>query len=253
MNALQSIQSRFQQYVLDDAPPTPELEAALASQRGLAKGERLAIYHNAYRARMREALGDAYPRTWTYAGDDLFGELAGAYLAEYGSSFNNLRWFGDCFASFLRRQLPDLPHVAELAAFEWALGLAFDAPDADVAGIDTFRNLAPDAWGALVLKLQPSVQLLHMEFNSVALWQAMGDEVEPPPPLALTAPCTWLVWRKEQQPHFRSLDPFEAEALAALADGCSFGQICEQGRGDDAAARMGRCLHEWMGQSLLRT
>ena len=253
MSSLQHLQSGFQDYVLGDGTVAPALDAAVRRQRGLGKSERLAIYHNAYRARMREALNEAYERSWTYMGDELFAELADAYLAEHVSTFRNLRWFGDRFAGFVRHQLPEHQCVAELAAFEWALGLAFDAPDAELAGVDHFRALAPEAWAGLVLKLQPSVQLLRMEFNSVALWQALGEGVEPPPVERLPAPCTWLVWRKDNQPHFRSLDAFESEALAALAAGSSFGEMCELGSGADAAMRMGRCLQEWMGQSLLRT
>lgn len=244
MSRLQRIQSAFQDYVLGDGAIGPELGAVVRQQ------ERLAIYHNAYRVRMREALGEAYQRTWTYTGDALFEELADAYLAEHASTFSNLRWFGDRFAGFVRCQLPEHQVVAELAAFEWALGLAFDAPDVPPAGMDAFRALAPEAWAGLVLTLHPSVQLLRMEFNSVAIWQALGEGQEPPPAVA-SAAC-WLVWRKDNQPHFRSLEAFEADALAALAGGSTFGEMCELAAGDDPALRMGRCLHDWMAQSMLR-
>jgi len=252
MKGLQRIQRGFQDYVLGDGAVAFELGAAIRQQGALTAHDRLAIYHNAYRVRMREALNEAYQRTWTYAGDELFGELAGTYLAAHPSSFCNLRWFGDRFADFVRQQLPDHPFVAELAVFEWALGLAFDASDAPVAGPAAFSALAPAAWADLVLSLHPSVQLLRMEFNSVAIWQALGQEQAPPAPVALPAPCVWLVWRKDNQPHFRSLDAFEADALAALAAGSSFGRVCELSAGPDVAQRMGRCLQDWMSQELLR-
>jgi hypothetical protein len=253
MNGLQEIQSGFQDYVLGDGAVAPDLQAAIRQQLGLAAPARLAIYHNAYRARMREALGEAFERTWTYAGDARFGELADAYLAAHTSTFSNLRWFGNRFADFVRRQLPGHQCVAELAAFEWALGLAFDAPEAKVAGAATFAALAPGQWADLVLTLHPSVQRLRMDFNSVALWQALGEGREPPAAAALPAACTWLVWRKDNQPHFRSLDAFEAAALAAVAAGNTFGNICEQAAAGapDAAVRIGACLQDWMRQSML--
>ncbi|MES2016613.1 MAG: DNA-binding domain-containing protein [Pseudomonadota bacterium] len=244
MKRLQHIQANFQDYVLGDGAIAPELGAAVRQQAGLA------IYHNAYRVRMREALNEAYERTWTYVGDDLFGELTDGYLAEYGSTFTNLRWFGHRYADFVRQQLPDYPFIAELAAFEWALGLAFDAREAEVAGADAFRHLAPEAWASLELTLQPSVQLLRMDYNSVALWQALGEGLEPPLAQALGEQCTWLVWRKDNQPHFRSLDTFEAAALHAVAAGSTFGEICEQA-GPENALRMGACLQNWMTQSML--
>lgn len=254
MNGLQQIQSAFQDYVLGDGAVTADVGAAVRQQGGLTAQRRLAIYHHAYRARMREALGDAYQRTWSYTGDELFGELCDTYLADHVSTFSNLRWFGHRFADLARRALPDHPVVAELAAFEWALGLAFDAPDADVAGAAAFHALAPDAWAALVLELHPSVQLLSMDFNSVAIWQALGTEHAPPEPAALPAACGWIVWRKDNQPHFRSLDPFEAQALAAIRDGCTFGDICASAPGDadQAALRIGGYLQDWMRQAMLR-
>lgn len=252
MSSLQRIQSGFQDYVLGDGTVGPALGAAIRQQGALAAQDRLAIYHNAYRVRMREALNEAFERTWTYTGDELFGELADAYLAEHASTFSNLRWFGDRYPDFIRRQLPGHQFVAELAAFEWALGLAFDAPDVPAADPAAYRALAPQAWAGLVLKLHPSVQLLRMDFNSVAIWQALGEGLDPPDAAALPAACTWLVWRNNNQPHFRSLDAFEAEALAALAGGSSFGEMCELAPGADVAQRMGGCLQDWMRQALLR-
>jgi hypothetical protein len=253
MTSLQSIQSGFQDHVLGDGALAPAFGAAIRQQGALSTQARLAVYHNAYRARMREALNEAFERTWTYTGDALFGQLADAYLAAHPSSFCNLRWFGDRFAAFVRQQLPEHPFVAELAAFEWTLGLAFDAPEAEVAGPATFRALAPEAWGALVLKLHPSVHLLRMHYNSVAIWQALGEQQDPPQALELPQGSAWLVWRKDNQPHFRSLDAFEARALAAIACGSSFGEMCELAAGAeaDAALRMGGCLQDWMGQQML--
>jgi hypothetical protein len=250
MNGLQQLQCDFQDHVLGDGAIAPALHAAIRQQGSVTSAQRLAIYHNAYRVRMREALNEAYERTWSYCGDALFAQLADAYLAEHASTFSNLRWFGDRFANFVRCELPDHPFVAELAGFEWALGLAFDAPDAPVADGASFAALAPEDWADLVLGLQPSVQLLRMEFNSVALWQALGEESEPPPAQRLDIAATWLVWRKNNQPHFRSLDAFEAQALAAVAGGTSFGEICALA-GDDAAPRMGACLQQWMGEAML--
>ena len=254
MNSLQRIQSRFQDYVLGDGAVMPDFGAAIRKQGGLATQDRLAIYHNAYRVRMREALGEAYERTWIYTGDELFDELAHAYLAEHASTFSNLRWFGDRFADFVRCRLPDHQFVAELAAFEWALGLAFDAPDVPVAGPAAFGDLAPPAWAEQVLHLHPSVRLLRMEFNSVAIWQALGQKQPPPDAVALPAACVWLVWRKDNQPHFRSLDGVEAQALAAIGHGSTFGEICEQAAGQKTGAvlRMGALLQTWMGQAMLR-
>jgi hypothetical protein len=251
MSALPQLQGVFQDYVLGPGEAAPALLAAVRRQGALGPEARLAIYHNAYRARMRDALGEAFERTWTYIGDGLFGQMAGAYLDAHPSTFGNLRWFGGGFPAFLAHALSEHPFVAELAAFEWTLGLAFDAPDVLDARLDALRDLAPQAWADLRFALHPSVHLLPMRHNSVALWQALDGEGTPPVPATLSEPVTWLVWRHALQPHFRSLDAFEARALRALADGATFGEICA-GCEADAVPRIAACLRDWLGTAMLR-
>lgn len=250
MNALPQLQGAFQDYVLGQGDAAPALLDAVRRQGALGPQARLAIYHNAYRARMREALCEAYERSWTYIGDALFETLAAAYLEAHPSSFSNLRWFGGGFPAFLAQELADYPWVAELAGFEWTLGLAFDAPDAPEARLDALRALAPQAWADLRFALHPSVHLLPMFHNSVALWQALGEERVPPEPAALAEARTWLVWRHALQPHFRSLDTFEANALQALARGATFGEICAGCEAGDVP-RVAACLRDWLGTGML--
>lgn len=251
MNGLPQLQHAFQDYVLGPGAADPALLGAVREQGQCAPADRLAIYHRAYRARMHEALGEAFERTWTYIGDELFAQLAGAYLDAHPSTFGNLRWFGGDFPAYLARELAEHPYVAELAAFEWTLGLAFDAPDAPEAQLDTLRALAPGDWAGLRFALHPSVHFLSARHNSVALWQALGEQRDPPAPAA--ADQTWLIWRHALQPHFRSLDPFEGQALAALARGATFGEICEAASGEpDAAARIAACLRDWLATGMLR-
>jgi hypothetical protein len=248
MSAVAAIQSGFQDYVLHGAPA---IVGAVRGQQGVAAEERLAIYYRAYRARMREALCEAFEKTWTYAGDDMFDSLAASYLAAYPSGFRNLRWFGDQFASHAAQVLPDYPFVGELAAMEWTLGLAFDAPDALAYTMDELRDTRLDDWDGMRFGLHPSVGFLEMAWNTVAIWQALHDGSEPPPPEALDASRAWLVWRTAGQPHFRSLDAAEARALRALGDGNTFGEVCAEA-GEDATTRMAGYLQNWLAHGLLR-
>jgi hypothetical protein len=253
MSALRQMQADFEDYVLGKAGAEPAIASAIADRFGLDAGGRLAIYYNAYRIRMREALSEAYDKTWSYVGDELFEELAQGYLAAHPSSFRNLRWFGDRFAAHVAQELPDHPFIAELAALEWSLGLAFDAADADTADMDQLRELAPSAWAGLCFGLHPSVQLLAMQWNAVALWQALHDEQPPPEAVESAQAVHWLVWRANNQPHFRSLDALEAEALRRIGGGASFGELCEAvaAGGEDFTLRMAGCLQNWLAQGLL--
>ncbi|PHV09366.1 DUF2063 domain-containing protein [Janthinobacterium sp. BJB412] len=281
MSALAALQADFQDYILGDgtgvAGPAPAADAAAAGadfgalfgrdagaesgdvrpaianavrgQFGLDAMARLAIYRHAYRARLREALGAAYDKTWGYLGDDLFAELANGYLQAHPSSLRNLRWYGAEFAAHLARELPEHPCVAELARLEWALGLAFDAADTPAVVAADVAGLAPQQWDDVVFQLHPSVRLLTLEWNTVALWQALGSGEEPPE-AAARAPQDWLVWRHAEQPHFRSLDAGEALALRGIGRGERFGAVCAAAGAARLAALAGQ-LQTWLAQQVL--
>lgn len=251
--SLRDIQNDFQAYVLDGAGDRHGIASDIAAQRGLPAADRLAIYHNAYRLRLHEALSDAFGKTHAYIGDDAFGELCAAYLHAYPSYFRNLRWYGDSFAAFLAHALPEHPVVAELAAFEWALGLSFDAADAPVLHVDDLRSGDTD-WERIGFRLQPSLQFLPMRWNAVAIWLAL-DQEQAPPDASAASTVQWLVWRKELQPHFRSLTDYEAQALLGLQQGSSFAGVCTAAAAsagdDDITTQIAGWLQSWLNDAVL--
>lgn len=256
-NSLQAIQDEFQKYILGARPThAPPIAAAVREQFGLGATERLAIYHRAYRARLREALCEAYDKTWSYIGDDMFAELADSYLAACPSPHNNLRWYGGSLAEHALQVFPGYPFIAELARLEWSLGLAFDAEDQPPLTRTGLALVAPEAWGGLRFRLHPSARILAMDWNAVALWQAMAAGEEAPEPLQTAQPAHWLVWRQAGQPHFRSLPALEAQALQAIAGGLPFGEMCgamcEKSADTDATMlALAGYLQHWLAQELL--
>ena len=254
-SALAELQRQFQDFLLQAEPDGSAIGAAIASQPKLPADERLAIYYNAYRIRLCEALDDAFPKTGLYLGDDLFAQVCSEFVAAHPSTVRNLRWYGQLFPAFLARELDQHPEVAELAAFEWALGLAFDADDAVPLGADDLRHLAPDEWADVTFKLHPSVHLLELHCNAVATWLALDQDTAPPEPAHSDSAQPWLVWRKELQPQFRSMDQAESRALRDLQLGRSFAEVCADGVSESeaggSAAQMAACLRTWLDEALL--
>ena len=127
---------------------------------------RVAIYANAYAARLIQALGKAYPHWLTFAGAAEFDVVAEAYVRAHPSRYANLRWYGATLADYLAATAPwsRQPWLAEIARFEWALGLAFDADD---AAPWTFAALA--ARGAALANspftFDPSLRTLALAWN----------------------------------------------------------------------------------------
>lgn len=249
MSALIRLQAGFRDYILaDDAQGA--ILAEVREQYGLDAHARLGIYHRAYRSRLRQALCEAYDKTWSFVGDDIFAELANGYIAAHPSQHPNLRWFGGGFARHAAAAMPEYPFIAELARLEWTLGLAFDADDAAPLGSADMSGIAPELWGDIRFSLHPSAHILGMEWNTVALWQALGAGNEPPEVEEAGAAAHWLVWRSGEQPHFRSLPAAEAEALRRIADGASFGEVCDAA-GEDGMLALAGYLQHWLAQGVL--
>ena len=250
MNAgLLPLQATFQQHMLGAADAS-HLLAGPAERRALG----LAIYANAYRQRLVEALADAFAKTRAVLGPEAFEAAAVHYINEHPPQTRNLRWFGAEFAAHLRSVFPAQAAVAELGQLDWALRQAFDGPDSPVLAAADLAGVPAEAWGVLCLTPVPTVTLLRFEHNTVALWQALDDETDAPAIVNGEVTVDWLVWRKELQPHFRSVHPVEAALLRAMLVGASFAQACEQAQAEadeDCTHHVGNGLRQWLEDGVL--
>ncbi|HTD04789.1 DNA-binding domain-containing protein [Undibacterium sp.] len=251
--ATQAIQDKFQQYVLGTDAVQPAILADIREQFGLPATERLAIYYNAYRIRIRDALAEAYGNTHGYLGDDMFYQLCLDYIDAHPSQLRNLRWYGAQFPAFLAARLAEHPVVAELAAFEWTLSLAFDAADQPVLTLDDLRPLTAEQWQYLGFDCQPSLHFLQMQWNTVAIWQALNAGREPPAAEREALATPWLIWRKDLQSHFRSMAGEEHAALQGLKAGQSFAEVCAlaAGRSPASAPQIAGWLQTWLTDEML--
>ena len=247
--ALLSVQARFQQHMLGTADAATLLAGPI-ERRALG----LAIYAHAYRQRLVDALADAFAKTRALLGAEAFEATATHYINEHPPETRNLRWFGAGFSAHLRGVFPAQAVVAELAQLDWALRQAFDGPDSPMLAAADLASVAPEAWAVLRLVPVPTASLLRFEHNTVAVWQAIDDEAEAPTIVRGESAVDWLVWRKELQPHFRSVHPVEASLLLAMFEGASFAQACEQAQArneGDCTNHIGSGLRQWLEDGVL--
>lgn len=250
--ALEVQQLQFTAGVLGEAP---EILHALRENRGRDAAQRFAIYREAYRARLADALADSFGHTARFLGGDAFRELALDYIETHPPSAYSIRWYGATLPGWLRRvRAQDVP-LAELAALDWALRAAFDSADATPLDAAVLAELKPEEWGRTGFRLHPSFRLLAQRWNTVAVWQALDREETPPLAQALPQRATLAVWRRGLQPHFRTLEAVEGSALSALRAGQSFAAVCarlaETRVHEDAASLAGRWLRRWVEEGLL--
>ncbi|MFZ6773823.1 putative DNA-binding domain-containing protein [Undibacterium sp. SXout7W] len=258
VDSLDQLQQHFQEFILgqqdaDSVLPFIAETKKTTKTADISGQTRLDIYYQAYRLRLRDALSEAFDKTHRYLGDDLFFAACTAYIAAHSSRHRNLRWYGSDFPDFLRSYCADIPLVAELATFEWTLSLAFDAADQPVLTLADLGNLQAEDWETAGFVCQQSNHFLRMDWNCVAIWLALTADEYPPEPLQNTAPVIWHIWRKQQQPQFRSLNPDEAQALQAIVAGYSFAATCVavSEQFPESAAHLGAWLQTWITQEML--
>lgn len=261
MNALQ-IQQRAMRMCLQEADA--ELARSLSESLLQPGAEGLRAYRDAYRARLVAALRDNYTVLQRLMGDEDFDDLALRFLQARPSQQPSIRWFGEGLAEFMAGPLYEAalvhPALIDCARMDWALRVAFDGPHAPLFAAERLRELAPEQWASLTLTLQPTVQLLTMNWAIEPGWRLLRawepesgeDAPELPEPQALEH--VLLIWRQGLETRWRSLDSLEASLLRAVAAGESFAVLCEMVAAvqPEAAAQLVlQGLGGWLAEGLL--
>ncbi|HEY6643861.1 DNA-binding domain-containing protein [Povalibacter sp.] len=222
---LAQLQRAFQRHVLAG---DETIAAVIHASAAVPVATRLAVYAGAYRLRLAEALAHNYPRLQQLLGSEAFDTVAHGYIQAHPSTVASVRWLGDQLADYFASIHPDQPILADLARWEWAIAAAFDAADVEPLTERSMNSIDPVQWAALRLQLHPSVKVLQMSTNAPAVFKALTNNAEPPPPATLPSPQSWFIWRQELTPRYRSAPDDEADALQTLASQGTFEQLCER-------------------------
>jgi hypothetical protein len=233
------------------------IEAHIADTPPLTKEARLGIYRHAYVTRLIEALREYYPVLHQILGDEDFEALAAAFIRAHPSVHRSIRWYGREIAAYLRAEAPfaEQPILAEIARFEWRLAESFDSADAGVLDRAALASVEPAEWSDLTFCFHPSVQRLTLEWNTVAVWKALSVEEAPPAPERSADDVAWLIWRRNLENYFRSLDLVEATALDAALAGRNFAEVCGalalKVPDDEVPLRAASLIATWLDGGLL--
>ncbi|MEW6353348.1 MAG: DNA-binding domain-containing protein [Pseudomonadota bacterium] len=233
-------------------------EGYVVSTAAASAARRLQIYSEAYRLRLEEALRTDFEALHGLLGDAQFNELCLRYIDAHPSRHFSLRYFGQHMSGFLRHTEPyaGQPVLSELAAFEWALIDAFDAPDGAVTGVADIAALPAQAWPAMRFVLHDSVRRLDLAWNAPSIRDALKEERVPDAPRKSETPQPWLIWRQELNTYFRALSAPEGWALDAARAGHDFAAVCaglcQWMAEEQAAASAAGFLRRWAGDGLIK-
>lgn len=237
------------------ATESGDIDSQVIGTEKVSKETRLAIYANAYRYRLLDALSDNYPSVHTLLGDEDFFNEGLKYISQYPSHHFSIRYFGSHLEQFLEEHHQETAVLAEMAHFEWALRNAFDAEDQESLGLEALQNINPDSWGDLRFTLHSSVARLDLKWNTPQIWTAIDEESGQVPFEEAEYPIAWLIWRKELKTYYRSLDIDEAWAIDVVQQGRSFGELCEGVcewiDEEHAPGRVAGFVAEWLAADLI--
>lgn len=225
MSELRDRQQQLMAYLLQGEG---DIAGYVVGDEQVTAAQRLSIYHNAYRSRLREVIDTDHPVLGTYLGDDLYDQMVAQYIVTYPSKHRSLRQFCNHLPEMLAEQSPfaDYPQIAELASFEQMLIVAFDAEDKDPLAPENLQNMAPERWPELSFRFHPSLQLFLCEQNTVEIWQAI--KAEQAPPTLIEQKYAWVLWRnRERLTEFLSISHVELLMLKQFMQGSSLAEVAE--------------------------
>lgn len=219
----------------------------------------LAVYRNAYRARLIECLRSTFEKTWTWIGDESFDAAAAHHLIVSPPRSWTLDDAGVGFDETLAQLFPGDPEVAELAWLEWEMQQAFTAPDEpvlDAAGFTALsRDFTDEAWTSLRLSFVAGMRSRQVRTDCRAVWTAIVADGDIPADILLSEAQTLVVWRQGLSPRFRMLGSEEAAGLEMLRQGGTFGDVCEAmvaHSGPAGTEEAGRSLGLWVAHGMVR-
>jgi hypothetical protein len=208
----------------------------IVGDKKLSAADRLDIYANMYFYRILDSLKEDYPMIHKIIGDSRFHNLVTDYLLKHPSTHFSMRDVGKQLARFLKKHasIKSWPYLSDLAKLEWGLIEAFDAKNNEILTENDLTQLKPEDWGTLQLTLVDSAKMIHLDF-----------EISP----LLKKKNTILVWRKNLEVCYRTLNPLEAKLLAGIKNQKTFAQLCESAKDPSLVASY---LKRWLNDAVLQ-
>ena len=258
-----------------------DVERVITRSQSRTSEQRLAVYANAYYARLLECLGNEFPALKEAVGDEAFESFSFGYLQEFPSTSYTLAELGRDFPKYLRESRPEtggerpwwMDFVIDLATYERVCSEVFDAPGPEgqpELSLAELEGVPPEAWSTARLGLVKPLRLLHFRFPVHEYVTAVRGGESPSPPAA--AP-TWLAVSRRDYVvrrlpltavQFALLEALEAghvlgDALAAAVETSLAVQAdTGNGAGDDLevagelATQLGGWFREWAASGLIR-
>ena len=153
---------------------TAEAADFIAAPDAISPMRRLGIYRNHYLVTLSAALGSSFPTVQALVGAAFFAQAARRFVAAVPPTGPCLHEYGGLFPGFLAQlgEASELPYLADVARLDWALNLAYHAPDERRLPLEALASTTPDRLAGLRFIVHPSIQVLESPYPLTAIWRA---------------------------------------------------------------------------------
>jgi hypothetical protein len=205
--------------------------AALIRADGIAFEGRLQVYRNNTFSSLTAALKDSFPVVCRLVDERFFGYAAQEYIRIHPPRAPRLAEYGADFAGFLDGFEPvhHLAYLPDVARLEWAVNLAYHAPDVPTLDPARIAAVPQERYPRLQFVAHPSVQIFASEYPADRIWQAHqpGGDLDSKIDLA-SGGCRLLIDRHDQDIRFLSLDAAGFALALALCGGRALQEAYEE-------------------------
>lgn len=232
------------------AVPAVPAEQLIRPSRTLDPAARVAIYSRMYFWRLLGVLVKTYPAVHRLMGAAAFQAMARDYFTRFPPRSFTLNDIDLALPHYLAAYGADLPQRAlllDVARVEQATSDSFDvfAASTGTATSAHLAAIAPEDWGEVRFRLDPSMRLLALDHDGLGFVLAVKKDLPLPDP----APrCTFVaVWRQDYIVWRKPLGELAHAILVQLGRGVTLGEAMETAAAlwDGAEAELERDIFQW--------
>jgi hypothetical protein len=241
MPALRDLQAAFAAHLKGE--DRPDLADPVVGDT-ISAAARLRIHRHHVRQSLVGALAATFPTVQAIVGEAFFRTLAEGFVLRELPSQPVLAEYGEGFPAFVSVYGPaaTLPYLADMAQLDWALNLAFHAPQEDRLTASGLAELPAERLFDLKPALAAGSTLLRSPYPIDRIWHASQPGATIGTVSLEEGRASVVVLRRPDDAAFASLDAAEEVFLAALVEGASLGEAAEAAVCADPAVDPSRIL-----------
>ena len=256
LTPLGEAQSRMQEAILRGESVENDPDTWIRAKERFAPTDQLAVYINAYRARLHEVTAEDYPVLKHYLGDGTFDALITDFVTHTHSAHFNIGRYAAHLPAFLAQHSAGDPFAQELAVLENALSRLHDMEETTPLEPAHLVGMNAESLMDVVLTPRAALQLFVFDHPVNDYYLATKEGLSPTPPVPeKTCLAAFrhedVVWRME-------LAALEYHLLQKLFTGMPIGTALHALQTelvvseDELAAQLSALFSRWMRNGLLR-